>query len=142
MTTEMQQPGSSSIVGARVVRNIPWLTLGAGVAGGVAALLLQRGDWAKGIFLGAVLGCLNFRWIKRGVGAVLFVQSSGDDGEKPRGSGSATLFVLFRYLLLAGIIYVIFRYIHVPLVSIAVGLCALAAATIAASVWEILAPSE
>jgi len=38
----------------------------------------------------------------------------------------------FRYVLLALGVYAIFVYLHVPLVSIGLGLCALGAATIAA----------
>jgi len=49
---------------------------------------------------------------------------------------------IFRYGLLALAVYVIFNYLHVPIGSMVVGLCALAAATIAASVWEILHPVE
>jgi len=48
----------------------------------------------------------------------------------------------FRYVLLALGVYAIFVYLHVPLVSIGLGLCALGAATIAASVWEVLKPAS
>ena len=50
------------------------------------------------------------------------------------------LLALFRYVLIGLTVYVIFIYQHIPLASMIVGLCALAAAAIAASVWEILAP--
>jgi hypothetical protein len=39
-------------------------------------------------------------------------------------------------------VYVIFKYLRVPLASMVVGMCALGAATIAASVYEILRPLE
>jgi len=48
----------------------------------------------------------------------------------------------FRYGLIALAVYVIFIYLRVPLVSMVVGLCALGAATIAASVYEIWHPLE
>jgi|SRR5215471_13499433 len=130
--------GGSPIIGTRVLRNIGNLTLAVGALAGGLALVLHRVDWVKGIALGAALAWLNFRWIKRGVGAVL---SSRAERESKRGGG-VVLLLVFRYLLLGGAIYVIFHYIHVPLPSIAIGLCALGAATIAASLWEILSPTE
>jgi CHASE2 domain-containing sensor protein len=50
------------------------------------------------------------------------------------------LLALLRYSLIALIVYVIFVYLHIPLVSMLVGLCALGAAAIAASVYEIFRP--
>jgi len=44
--------------------------------------------------------------------------------------------------LIGLIVYVIFIYLHVPLLSMLVGLCALGAAAILASVYEILRPVE
>jgi hypothetical protein len=48
----------------------------------------------------------------------------------------------FRYGLLALAVYVIFVYLHLPLGSMVLGLCALAAATVVASVYEILHPAD
>jgi len=45
---------------------------------------------------------------------------------------------VFRYMLIALAVYVIFKYLHVPVLSMILGLCALGAATIAVSVHEIL----
>jgi small-conductance mechanosensitive channel len=62
--------------------------------------------------------------------------------EKPRVPLGTYFAALFRYGLLALTVYVIFIYLHVPLGSMVVGLCALAVATMAASVWEILRPVD
>ena len=43
---------------------------------------------------------------------------------------------VFRYGLIALVVYVIFKFLQVPLASMVVGMCALAAAAIAASVYE------
>jgi hypothetical protein len=131
--------GGSPVIGTRVVRNIGNLTLVIGALAGGLALAFHRGEWAKGVILGAALAWLNFSLIKRGVGVILSVHAEGES--KPR-RGAVVLLLVFRYVLLGGAIYVIFNSIHVPLLSIAVGLCALGAATIAASVWEILSPAE
>jgi ABC-type uncharacterized transport system permease subunit len=45
---------------------------------------------------------------------------------------------MFRYGLIALSVYVIFRYLSVPVLSMIFGLCALGAATIAVSVHELL----
>jgi hypothetical protein len=59
------------------------------------------------------------------------------------GSPFGTSFLLlFRYALVALGVYVIFMYLHVPLISIGLGLCALVAAIMAASVWEVLQPES
>jgi hypothetical protein len=50
--------------------------------------------------------------------------------------------LVFRYALVAAGVYVIFIYLHVPLISVGLGLCALVAAIMAASVWEVLRPES
>ena len=131
--------GGSPVIGTRVLRNIGNLTLAIGALAGGLALVFHRGEWAKGVILGAALAWLHFKGIKRGVGVMLSVDA---DRESKPSRGAMVLLLVFRYVLLGGAVYVIFNYIHVPLLSIAVGLCALGAATIAASVWEILSPAE
>jgi hypothetical protein len=66
-----------------------------------------------------------------------------ENTQDTKGSAMPTYLLLaFRYVLLGLGVYVIFVYLHVPLVSIGLGLCALGAATIAASVWEVLIPAK
>jgi hypothetical protein len=45
-----------------------------------------------------------------------------------------------RYALIAGVVYVIFSRLQIPVLSMLVGLCALGAAAILATVWEVLSP--
>jgi hypothetical protein len=59
---------------------------------------------------------------------------------KPRVPIGTWLRLMFRYGLIAFCVYVIFEYLKVPLVSMLAGLCALGAATLAASLYEILHP--
>ncbi len=101
-------------------------------------MLFHRLDWAEGLIAGSGLAWLNFRWLRRGVEA--FTSSPADQaGAKKLHGQAATYFAaVFRYVLIGAAVYVIFSYLHVPLVSIALGLCAFVAATITASVWEIL----
>ena len=140
--------------GEYVLQRIGWLTLGFGFAAAAVAAVLHHSDWAKGLVCGTVLGWLNFRWLKRGVLAMVQSVSASaaakqsapapepaENRQDTKGSPLPTYLLLaFRYVLLALGVYVIFVYLHVPLVSIGLGLCALGAATIAASVWEVLIP--
>jgi len=49
---------------------------------------------------------------------------------------------VFRYALIALAVYVIFEYLHVPVLSMILGLCSLGASTMAVSVHEILHPAD
>ncbi len=111
-----------------------------------------------------MLGWLNFRWLRRGIRAMVntaITQAqlrSRDQAEMPDPSSETEvpassakskvsvlatyLALLFRYALVAFGVYVIFVYLHVPLVSIGLGLCALVAAIMTASVWEVVKPES
>jgi len=144
-----------ALPGEHVLNRIAWLTLGFGFTSAIIAMLLHRVDWAEGLASGAVLGWLNFRWLRRGVLAIVRSASgiatreplaksleNTENNSDTRGLDlSDVLLMLFRYGLLGLGVYVIFSYLHVPLVSIALGLCALGAAIMAASVWEVLKPA-
>jgi hypothetical protein len=149
----------ADLPGEQVLRRIAVLTLSVGFAAAAVALALHRPDWAKGLAGGAVLGWLNFRWLRRGIWALVtsaMAQASQSQGQhrvegteagtpatgaKSHASQPGTFIALtFRYVLVACGVYAIFMYLHVPLVSIGLGLCALIAAIMAASVWEIVKP--
>jgi hypothetical protein len=148
----------AGVRGEQVLQRIAWLTLGFGFAFAALAMTLERPDWAKGLAGGAVLGWLNFRWLSRGVRAMMNAalaqapapaEAPASGGEQPlsgpksNASLAAAIFtLLFRYALVGCGVYVIFIYLHVPLVSIGLGLCALVAAIMAASVWEVVRPAS
>jgi hypothetical protein len=138
MTSPIPEPATASPVGERTVRRIAFLIPLFGAAGGLLTAALHRLDWSEGVLLGSGLAWLNFRWLRRGIEAFTSASSGRVGAEKPRPSGATYLAALLRYALIGFAVYVIFAYLHAPLVSIALGLCAFAAATITASVWEIL----
>jgi hypothetical protein len=123
-------------------RRIAWLTLALGFAGGAVAGLLRNAPWAAGLAIGAVLAWLNFRWLRRGLDALVAASTAQAGSEKPRVPAGTYLRMLSRYGLIALGVYVSFRYLKVPLLSIVVGLCALGAAAIAASLYEILSSMD
>jgi small-conductance mechanosensitive channel len=133
---------AEEVAGAATEQRIAWLTLLIGfVAAAILALAHQR-PWATGIAIGTVLAWLNFRWLKRGLDALVTASEAQQGREKPQVPFATYFAAVFRYGLLALAVYVIFNYLHVPIGSMVVGLCALAAATLAASVWEILHPVD
>jgi ATP synthase I chain len=133
---------ASFSVFARTEQRIAWLTLVLGGATAIIVAIMRRRAWAEGLAIGTVLAWLNFRWLKRGLDALVAASAAQEGFAKPRIPFGTWFRLMFRYGLIALSVYVIFEYLKVPLASMVVGLCALGAATIAASVYEILRPTE
>jgi len=129
-------------IGRHTERRIGWLTLLFGLVATTVAAVLRYRLWAAGLAIGTALGWLNFRWLKRAADALVTVSTAQEGREKPKVPPTTYLAALFRYGLLGLTVYVIFEFIHLPLGSMILGFCALAAAAIAASVWEILRPVD
>jgi small-conductance mechanosensitive channel len=129
-----------TIAGAQTERRIAWLTLFFGFAAAAIVAALQQNAWAAGLAIGTLLAWLNFRWLKRALDALVLASTAQEGREKPKVPLTTYLAALFRYGLLGLTVYVIFIYLHVPLGGMVLGLCALGAAAIAASVWEIVRP--
>jgi len=138
MTNPASESVTDSRVGQRTVRRISYLIPGFGFAGGLIAALLHRGDWAEGLIAGAALAWLNFLALKRGVEALTSRPATPGNNPPTRLRSASYVVAVFRYILIGAAVYVIFNFLHVPLLSLALGLCAFVAATIAATVWEIL----
>jgi len=127
------------IAGSRTEGRIGWLTLILGAVAVIAASIMGARAWASGLAVGAVLAWLNFRWLGRGLDALVAASTAQQGHERPQVPWWTYLLTLFRYALIGLTVYVIFVYRNIPLASMVVGLCALAAAAIVASVWELLA---
>jgi hypothetical protein len=125
------------LAGSRTEVRIGWLTIILGAAAAVAATALGHRTWASGLIIGTILGWLNFRWLGRGVDALVAASTAQHGAEKAVVPWWNYLLAAFRYALIGLTVYVIFKYRHIPLASMIMGLCALAAAAIVASVWEI-----
>jgi hypothetical protein len=129
------------VVGERTVRRVVFLTPALGVVAGLIAAFLHRRDWAEGLILGTILGWLNFRWLRRGLEAFTSAAAAPPGQEGRQTPAPTYLAAIFRYVLIGAAVYVIFMFLHVPLVSIVLGLCTLAVAILTASVWEIVQSS-
>lgn len=126
--------------GARTEKRISWLTVIFGITAALFALALKQEKWALGLAIGAALGWLNLRLLGRGLDALVLQSLAQRDQKKVQVPITTYLGIAFRYALIGLAVYVIFVYLHVPLASLIFGLCSLAAAAIAASVWEVLRP--
>jgi len=125
-------------IGAATERRIAWLTLLIGATAAITVLLTHRPLFAAGLTIGTVLAWLNFRWLALGLDALVAQSTAQSGAEKPRVPITTYFFAAFRYTLIALAVCVIFKFLYVPLVSMILGLCALCAAAIAASVYEVL----
>ena len=132
-------PNTLEIADSRTEIRIGWLTFILGAAAVIAAAVLGHRKWAGGLAVGTVLGWLNFRWLGRGLDALVLASTAQHGHEKPLVPWWTYMLAVFRYALIGLTVYVIFKYRNIPLASMILGLCALAAAAIAASVWEIIA---
>lgn len=138
----MEQKAAKPPPGAVTERRISGLTLLIGIVVGLLVALLRDPLWGAGLAIGAALAWLNFRWLKQGLNALVAASTAQAGKEKPVVPISSYFGMVFRYGLIAFAVYVIFEFLKVPLLSMVVGLCALGAATIAASVYEILRPVD
>lgn len=137
----MMDPAARSTARAlRSEKQIAWLTPVLGAIAGVCVGYFYAWRWGAGIFAGAMLAWFNFRWLRQGMDALVDAATAQKDQKKVKVPWSTYFKAAFRYGLIGLGVYVIFKYLHVPILSMIFGLCALGAATMAVSVYEILRP--
>jgi small-conductance mechanosensitive channel len=138
----MEVPAAAVVRYQRSELWISYLTL---ILGAIAALLagfLYNAGWGIGLAIGAGLAWINFRWLRQGVDALTETVAAERDRRKRKIPLLTYFKAAFRYALIALIVYVIFKYLNVPVLSMILGLCALGAATLAVSVHEMFRPQE
>lgn len=126
----------------RTERRIAWLTLALGAMAGASVAAIYSWRWGLGLLVGTALAWLNFRWLKGAVDALKLLATAQADAPKPQVPLSTWVRFIGRYALIGLCVYVIFVGFNVPILSMLVGLCALGAAALTASVYEILRPVE
>jgi ATP synthase I chain len=127
-----------SVTSLQTERRIAVFTLLFGLAASIVAAATKHRDWATGLVIGAALAWLNFRLLRRGLDALVAASTAQAGAAKPHVPTSSYFVALFRYALIALSVYVIFKFLKVPLASLVVGLCSLAIAALAASVYELI----
>jgi hypothetical protein len=121
---------------------ISLLTLALGALVAVPVAVFHGWPWGLGILIGAGLAWLNFRWLQQGLDALTTAATAESGNEKVHVPVAAYAKALLRYGLIALMVYVIFRYLHVPALSMICGLGALGAATVLVSVHSIVRSTD
>ncbi len=121
---------------------IAQLTLALGFIAALPVGYYRGWRWGLGIFLGALLAWFNFHWLQKGLDALASAATAQSGQPAAVVPFSTYFFAGLRYLLIALAVYVIFKLLNVPVLSMIFGLCALGAATILVSVHEILHSSD
>lgn len=121
---------------------ISQLTLLLGALAALPVAILYSWRWGLGIFIGAAFAWLNFRWLRQGLDALTNAATAQANQQKVHVPLATYFKASLRYGLIALAVYVIFRYLNVPVLSMVLGLCALGAATIVVSVHSIFRPSD
>ena len=132
----------SLVPGQMTERRISWLTLTIGFAAAAIVAALHYYRWSLGLAVGTALAWVNFRLLRRGLDALLEASKAQSGFEKPQVPLTSYAAAALRYGLIAAVVYAIFELLNVPLLSMVLGLCALGAAAIAASVYEIMRPGS
>jgi hypothetical protein len=122
----------------RVERRIAWITLAFGVVGGAVAAIAGFHKWGAGIAIGAGLAWVNFRWFEQGVSAVVRVAQAQAGAPKARISVWVWVKMFGRYGVIGVLLYTTWALWKVPIVAMLAGLCALGAAVMAESIYEIM----
>jgi hypothetical protein len=125
----------------RTERRIAQLTLAVGAVASAGACWRFSPRVAVGVLLGSVLAWVNLRWLARALDALTKVSTAKAGSSEARLPLSTAFWLLARYVLIAAVVYVTFSVFKVPVLSMVVGLCALGAATISASLYEVLRPA-
>src|SRR5229473_681791 len=118
-------------------RRIARLTLLLGAIVSAGACLLFSIRVGAGVLIGALLAWINFRWLKSALDTVTRAATVHAEPSKARVPVGSLFGLIGRYFLIAVSVYVIFVFFGIPILSMLVGLCALGAATIGASLYEV-----
>jgi ATP synthase I chain len=122
----------------RVQRRIAALTLGIGAIAAAIVALTVTWRWGIGILIGAALALINFLWLEQGLGAISKLAQAQHGAPKPRISLWVWIKVFSRYGLIAILLYTAWVLVHIPVVSMLAGLCALGAAVMTEGIYEVI----
>jgi len=118
-----------------------WLTIVCGFLAAAVVAFAVSARAGAGVAIGTLLAWLNYRWLDRGVGAIVAAAAAQQGMPKPRVPSGVYLRFAFRYLLIAALVYVTVSVLHVPLLAVVAGLLSLGAGAIAESLYELFAKS-
>ena len=123
-------------------RRIAQLTLAIGAAAAAGAAYFSSLRMGAGILAGSVLAWISFHWLETALDGLMRASAAKADSAQASVPIGSILKIMGRYALIAGAVCVIFFVFQVPVVSMLLGLCALGAATIVATLYEIWHPAN
>ena len=123
-------------------RRIASLTLVIGAAAAAGAAYFSSLRMGAGILAGSMLAWLSFHWLETALDGLMRASTAKADSAQARVPMGSILKIMGRYALIAGAVCVIFFVFQVPIVSMLLGLCALGAATIVATLYELWHPAS
>jgi ATP synthase I chain len=123
-------------------RRIARLTLLFGLLTALIVAFAKSPRVGLGIAVGTLLAWLNFRWLDQTLAALVTIATA--QAGSPQSRVPATIYWKFagRYVLMGLAIYVTVHYFAVPILSVILGLLALGAGAIVASLYEVYLGSE
>jgi hypothetical protein len=119
-------------------RRIAQLTLVIGAAASAGAAYFSSLRMGAGILVGTVLAWISFQWLETALDALAQISTAKPDSARAGVPFTSILKFVGRYALIGAVVCVTFFVFDIPVVSILLGLCALGAATILATLYEIL----
>jgi hypothetical protein len=122
-------------------KRIAQLTLLLGTIAALATGFFLSVRIGAGIFIGAILAWISFRWLESALDGLVAVSTAKADSPEARVPMSSILRIIGRYGLIAAVVCVTFFVFHIPILSMLLGLCALGAATLLATLYEVLHPA-
>jgi small-conductance mechanosensitive channel len=123
-------------------RRIAQLTLALGGVASVVACFLYSIRVGAGLLIGASLAWVNFHWLERAMDSVARASTAQAGSPEARVPVSSYFGLFARYALIAVVVYVTFSLFRIPVLSMLVGLCALGAAAMLATLIEVLSPDS
>jgi ATP synthase I chain len=126
---------------ARFSRRMFWLTFAFGLGSAVLAGLLMAWRAGAGIAVGTVLAWLNYRWLDRGLSAIVSASLAQEGLAQPRVPGGTYLGFTFRYALIAAGVYVTVKCFGIPVLALFGGLLSVGAAAVTESLYEVFTGS-
>jgi len=121
----------------RAERRIARLTLMIGVPTALVLAGTVSLRWGVGVLVGTLLAWLNFRWLQEALDSLVRFAKGQAGGRRPKVTIWSHLKMFLRYAVIGIVLYTLWAWMRIPVVSMLTGLCALGAATFMESVYEL-----
>jgi hypothetical protein len=122
-------------------RRIAQLTLAIGAVASAGAAAFVSIRMGAGILVGSLVAWISFQWLESALDSLMQVSTAQAGSAQARMPLGSIMKIVGRYVLIGAVVCVTFFVFQVPVVSMLLGLCALGAATILATLYEVFRPA-